>query len=183
MFVEFDVSSLNCLPPSKFAASFDMSDVVRNGENANSLKNNTTIDQSYFLCTYDCDWQSVLVPVGEIQLGHCSHCIHCGLTGIPERYSQHSWSAYWSAVGIRFHPNHLGRGGLRWNDGQLMTCYTNWKLRSYDNMPTSLDDLSVLFVWGIASKLFTQEMVSINVLFDCSIIKYFTQFYADISHI
>ena len=50
-------------------------------------------------------------------------------------------------------------------------------------MPTSLDDLSVLFVWGIASKLFTQEMVSINVLFDCSIIKYFTQFYADISHI
>ena len=22
------------------------------------------------------------------------------------------------------HQNHLGREGLRWNDGQLMTCYT-----------------------------------------------------------
>ena len=81
------------------------------------------------------------------------------------------------------HQNHLGREGLRWNDGQLMTCYTKWKLRSYDNMPTYPDDLSVLFVWEIASKLFTQEMVSINLLFDCSIIKYFTQFYADISRI
>ena len=81
------------------------------------------------------------------------------------------------------HQNHLGREGLRWNDGQLMTCYTKWKLRSYDNMPTYPDDLSVLFVWEIASKLFTQEMVSINLLFDCSIIKHFTQFYADISRI
>ena len=25
------------------------------------------------------------------------------------------------------HQNHLGREGLRWNDGQLMTCYTKWK--------------------------------------------------------
>ena len=73
------------------------------------------------------------------------------------------------------HQNHLGREGLRWNDGK--------KLRSYDNMPTYPDDPSVLFVWEIASKLFTQEMVSINLLFDCSIIKHFTQFYADISHI
>ena len=81
------------------------------------------------------------------------------------------------------HQNHLGREGLRWNDGQLMTCYTKWKLRSYDNMPTYPDDLSVLFVWEIASKLFTQEMVSINLLFDCSIVKHFTQFYADISRI
>ena len=46
-------------------------------------------------------------------------------------------------------------------------------------MPTYPEDLSVLFVWEIASKLFTQEMVSINLLFDCSIIKHFTQFYAD----
>ena len=36
-------------------------------------------------------------------------------------------------------------------------------------MPTYPDDLSVLFVWEIASKLFTQEMVSIDLLFDCSI--------------
>ena len=50
-------------------------------------------------------------------------------------------------------------------------------------MPTYLDDLSVLFAWEIASKIFTQEMVSINYLFDCSIIKQFTQFYADISRI
>ena len=50
-------------------------------------------------------------------------------------------------------------------------------------MPTYPDDPSVLFVWEIASKLFTQEMVSINLLFDCSIIKCFTQFYADISRI
>ena len=64
-----------------------------------------------------------------------------------------------------------------------MTCYTKRKLRSYDNMPTYPDDLSVSFVWEIASKLFTQEMVSINLLFDCSIMKYFTQFYADISRI
>ena len=48
-------------------------------------------------------------------------------------------------------------------------------------MPTYPDDLSVLFVWEIASKLFTQEMVSINLFFDCTIIKHFTQFYADIS--
>ena len=73
------------------------------------------------------------------------------------------------------HQNHLGREGLRWNDGK--------KLRSYDNMPTYPDDPSVLFVWEIASKLFTKEMVSINLLFDCSIIKHFTQFYADISRI
>ena len=79
------------------------------------------------------------------------------------------------------HQSHLGREGLRWNDGQLMTCYT--MLRSHDNMPTYPDDLSVSFVWEIASKLFTQEMVSINLLFDCSIIKHFTQFYADISRI
>ena len=39
-------------------------------------------------------------------------------------------------------------------------------------MPTYPNDLSVLFVWEIASKLFTQEMVSINLLFDCSIIKH-----------
>ena len=38
-------------------------------------------------------------------------------------------------------------------------------------MPTYPDDLSVLFVWEIASKRFTQEMVSINLLFDCSITK------------
>ena len=56
-------------------------------------------------------------------------------------------------------------------------------MTSYDNMPTYPDDLSVSFVWEIASKRFTQEMVSINLLFDCSIIKYFTQFYADISRI
>ena len=41
-------------------------------------------------------------------------------------------------------------------------------------MPTYPDDLSVLFFWEIASKRFTQEMVSINLLFDCSIIKHFT---------
>ena len=41
-------------------------------------------------------------------------------------------------------------------------------------MPTYPDDLSVLFSWEIASKRFTQEMVSINLLFDCSIIKHFT---------
>ena len=87
----------------------------------------------------------------------------------------------WSALDAI--QNHLGREGLRWNDGQLMTCYTKWKLWSYDNMPTYPDDPSVLFVWEIASKLFTQEMVSINLLFDCSIIKHFTQFYADISRI
>ena len=46
-------------------------------------------------------------------------------------------------------------------------------------MPTYPDDLSM----EIASKLFTQEMVSINLLFDCSILKHFTQFYADISRI
>ena len=39
-------------------------------------------------------------------------------------------------------------------------------------MPTYPNDLSVLFVWEIASKLFTQEMVSINLLFNCSIIKH-----------
>ena len=50
-------------------------------------------------------------------------------------------------------------------------------------MPTYPDDLSVLFFWEIASKRFTQEMVSINLLFDCSILKNFTQFYTDISHI
>ena len=50
-------------------------------------------------------------------------------------------------------------------------------------MPTYPDDLSVLFVWEIASKLFTQEMVSINLLFDCRTIKHFTKFYADISRI
>ena len=50
-------------------------------------------------------------------------------------------------------------------------------------MPTYPDDLSVSFVWEIASKLFTQEMVSINLLFDCNIIKDFMQLYADISHI
>ena len=50
------------------------------------------------------------------------------------------------------------------------------KLRHYT-------DLSVLFVWEIASKLFTQEMVSINLFFDCSIIKHFTQFYKGISRI
>ena len=50
-------------------------------------------------------------------------------------------------------------------------------------MPTYPEDLSVLFVWEIASKICPQEMVSINLLFDCSIIKYFTQFYADISRI
>ena len=80
----------------------------------------------------------------------------------------------WSALDS-IHQNHLGREGLRWNDGK--------KLRSYDNMPTYPDDPSVLFVWEIASKLFTKEMVSINLLFDCSIIKHFTQFYADISRI
>ena len=45
------------------------------------------------------------------------------------------------------------------------------------------NDLSVVFVWEIAPKIFTQEMVSINLLFDCSVIKKFKQFYADISHI
>ena len=50
-------------------------------------------------------------------------------------------------------------------------------------MPIYSDDLSILFVWEFASKRFTQEMISINLLFDCSIIKHFTQFYADISHI
>ena len=50
-------------------------------------------------------------------------------------------------------------------------------------MPTYPDDLSVLFVWEIASKLFTKEMVSINLLFDCSIINHFTKFNADISRI
>ena len=80
----------------------------------------------------------------------------------------------WSALDS-IHQNHLSREGLRWNDGK--------KLRSYDNMPTYPDDPSVLFVWEIASKLFTKEMVSINLLFDCSIIKHFTQFYADISRI
>ena len=40
-------------------------------------------------------------------------------------------------------------------------------------MPTYPDDLSVLFVWEIASKLFTQERISINLLFDCSITKTF----------
>ena len=30
----------------------------------------------------------------------------------------------WSALDS-IHQNHLGREGLRWNDGQLMTCYTN----------------------------------------------------------
>ena len=50
-------------------------------------------------------------------------------------------------------------------------------------MPTYPDDLSVLFVWEIASKRFTQEMVSINLLFDCRIVKHLTQFYADISRI
>ena len=81
------------------------------------------------------------------------------------------------------HQNHLGREGLRWNDEQLMICYTKWKLRSYDNMPIYADDLSVLFVWEIASNIFTQEMVSINLLLDCIIIKKFMQFYPDISHI
>ena len=76
-------------------------------------------------------------------------------------------SVNWSALDS-IHQNHLGREGLRWNDGK--------KLRSYDNMPTYPDDPSVLFVWEIASKLFTKEMVSINLLFDCSIIKHFTQF-------
>ena len=89
----------------------------------------------------------------------------------------------WRSALNSIHQNHLGREGLRWNDGQLMTCYTKWKLRSYDNMPTYPDDPSVLFVWEIASKLFTKEMVSINLLFDCSIIRHFTQFYADISRI
>ena len=46
-------------------------------------------------------------------------------------------------------------------------------------MPIYSDDLSVLFVWEIASKLFSQEMVSIYLLFDYSIIKHFTQSYAD----
>ena len=50
-------------------------------------------------------------------------------------------------------------------------------------MPTYPDDLSVIFLCEIASKLFTQEVVSIILLFDCSIIKHFTQFYADISRI
>ena len=50
-------------------------------------------------------------------------------------------------------------------------------------MPTYPDELSVLFVWEIASKPFTQEMVSINLLFNCNILKHFTQFYADISRI
>ena len=81
---------------------------------------------------------------------------------------------HWSALDS-IHQNHLGREGLRWNDGK--------KLRSYDNMPTYPDDSSVLFVWEIASKLFAKEMVSINLLFDCSILKHFTQFYADISRI
>ena len=50
-------------------------------------------------------------------------------------------------------------------------------------MPTYPDDLSVIFVWEIASKLFTREIVSINLLFDCRTIKNFTKFYADISRI
>ena len=50
-------------------------------------------------------------------------------------------------------------------------------------MPTYPDDLSVLFVWEIASKRFTQEMVSINLLFDCGFVKHLTQFYADKSRI
>ena len=50
-------------------------------------------------------------------------------------------------------------------------------------MPTYPDDLSASLVWEIASKLFTQEMASINLLYDCSTIKHFTQFYADTSRI
>ena len=44
-------------------------------------------------------------------------------------------------------------------------------------MPIHPEDLSVIFVWEIASKLYTREMVStINLLFDGSITKRFAQF-------
>ena len=43
-------------------------------------------------------------------------------------------------------------------------------------MPIHPEDLSVIFVWEIASKLFTREMVSTNLLFDGSITKRFAQF-------
>ena len=49
-------------------------------------------------------------------------------------------------------------------------------------MPIYPIDLSVIFVWEIALKLFTQEMVSINLLFDSTFIKKFAQFYPDISY-
>ena len=51
MFEEFDVSLLNCLPPPKFATSFDIS-VVKiscSSVTPTALKINTTTNASYFL--------------------------------------------------------------------------------------------------------------------------------------
>ena len=48
-------------------------------------------------------------------------------------------------------------------------------------MPIYPDDLSVLFVWKIASKLFTEEMSIMNTLFDGSIMRHSARFYAGIS--
>ena len=51
-------------------------------------------------------------------------------------------------------------------------------------MPIHTDDEAECdIVWEIASKLYTREMVSINLLFDGRIIKRFAKFYADISDI
>ena len=97
----------------------------------------------------------------------------CHVVSIWRSVSREDWipiSVFTRSVLDSIHQNHLGREGLRWNDGHLMTCYTEWKL-------------SVIFVWENASKLFTQEMVYINLLFDCTVIKKFAQFYADISYI
>ena len=97
----------------------------------------------------------------------------CHVVSIWRSVSREDWipiSVFTRSVLDSIHQNHLGREGLRWNDGHLMTYYTEWKL-------------SVIFVWENASKLFTQEMVYINLLFDCTVIKKFAQFYADISYI
>ena len=73
----------------------------------------------------------------------------CHVVSIWRSVNREDWipiSVFTRSVLDYIHQNHLGREELRWNDGHLMTCYTEWKL-------------SVIFVWENVSKLFTQEMV------------------------
>ena len=66
----------------------------------------------------------------------------CHVVSIWRSVSREDWiliSVFTRSALDSIYQNHLGREGLRWNDGHHMTCYTDWKL-------------SVIFVWENVSK-------------------------------
>ena len=113
------------------------------------------------------------------------HCLCCRvqpcLSGIYFRLSSEivktTSIANYKTVSNRFHsPKPSGSRGTeveRWTPHDVLYFETIRKLRKHADSSRWYEcDI----VWEIASKLYTREMVSINLLFDGSIIKRFAKF-------